>query len=93
MQENSRGLRVLYLIHGLFFKSPGETGITKMAIVGGKLTVSLSQRMVRMVKSNFGQFLAVSEGLTVRPIMLDVFMNHLNSGTAYALSRVVGGTK
>lgn len=55
MQEKGRGLRVLYLIHGLFFKSTGETGITKMAIVGGKLTVSLSQRM-GMVKSNLASF-------------------------------------
>lgn len=55
MQEKGRGLRVLYLIHGLFFKSPGKTGITKMAIVGRKLTVSLSQRM-GMVKSNLASF-------------------------------------
>lgn len=61
-----------------------------MGTVGGKLTVSLTQRMVASGKSpTSGQFLAVSEGLTLGPTLLDVSMN---SGTEYALSKVVHGT-
>lgn len=64
-----------------------------MGSVGGKLTVFLTQRMVASGKSPIsGQFLAVSEGLTLGPTLVDVSMNHLNSGTEYALSKAVHGT-
>jgi len=35
----------------------------------------------------------VSEGLTLGPILLNIFMNNLNSGTEYALTKLVGGAK
>ncbi|GAB0184926.1 triadin [Grus japonensis] len=35
----------------------------------------------------------VSEGLTLMPILLNAFMSDLNSGTEYALSSSVDGTK
>ena len=82
----------------LFFKSHGQTGKTqtrKVGLAGGKLIVSLTQGMVisSTKSSQWPVSSGVSEGLTLGPILLNIFMNNLNSGTEYALTKLVGGAK